>query len=170
VGLATAGGLAEIAAGVLGTVATWVASTGSRAAGRVAQTPRLVGACVKQARGFLGGALRCAARPCAAPHDESDCARPCLCLVPHLTTRVAVLGLVPHLTTRVTVLGLVPHLTTRVAVLGLVLHLTTRVAAIGITSHYVLLSVIDSMPHGNAAPLIALPSCSADLSVHGGLQ
>ena len=60
-GLATAGGLAEIAAGVLGTVATWVASTGSRAAGREAQTPRLVGACERQARGFLGGALRCLA-------------------------------------------------------------------------------------------------------------
>ena len=59
--LATAGGLAEIAAGVLGTVATWVASTGSRAAGREAQTPRLVGACERQARGFLGGALRCLA-------------------------------------------------------------------------------------------------------------
>jgi hypothetical protein len=65
VGLATAGGLAEIAAGVLGTVATWVASTGSRAAvlqaGREAQTPRVVGACERQARGFLGGALRCLA-------------------------------------------------------------------------------------------------------------
>jgi hypothetical protein len=61
VGLATAGGLAEIAAGVLGTVATWVASTGSRAAGREAHTPRLVGACERQARGFLGGALRCLA-------------------------------------------------------------------------------------------------------------
>jgi hypothetical protein len=61
VGLATAGGLVEIAAGVLGTVATWVASTGSRAAGREAQTPRLVGACEKQARGFLGGAPRCLA-------------------------------------------------------------------------------------------------------------
>jgi hypothetical protein len=59
VGLATAGGLAGIAAGVLGTVVTWVASTGSRAAGREAQTPRLVGACERQARGFLGGALRC---------------------------------------------------------------------------------------------------------------
>jgi hypothetical protein len=60
VGLATAGGLAEIAAGVLGTMATWVASTGSsRAAGREAQTPRLVGACERQARVFLGGALRC---------------------------------------------------------------------------------------------------------------
>jgi hypothetical protein len=45
VGLATAGGLAEIAAGVLGTAATWVVSTCSRAAGREAQTPRLVGAC-----------------------------------------------------------------------------------------------------------------------------
>jgi hypothetical protein len=55
VGLATAGGgLAEIAAGVLGTAAAWVASTGSRAAGREAQTPRLVGACERQARGFLG--------------------------------------------------------------------------------------------------------------------
>ena len=54
-GLATAGGLAEIAAGVLGTAATWVASTGSRAAGREAQTPRLVGACERQNRGFLGG-------------------------------------------------------------------------------------------------------------------
>jgi hypothetical protein len=50
---------AEIAAGVLGTVATWVASTGSRAAGREAQTPRLVGACERQVRGFLGA--RCAA-------------------------------------------------------------------------------------------------------------
>jgi hypothetical protein len=69
VGLATAGGLAEIAAGVLGTAATWVASTwvasawvastGSRAAGEGAQTPRLVGACERQARGFLGA--RCAA-------------------------------------------------------------------------------------------------------------
>jgi hypothetical protein len=90
--------------------------------------------------------------------------------VPHLTTGVTVLGLVPHLTTRVTVLGLVPHLTTRVTVLGLVPHLATRVAAIGITSHYVLLSVIDSMPHGNATPLIALPSCSADLSVPLALE
>jgi hypothetical protein len=61
VGLATAGGLAEIAAGVLGTAATWVASTGSRAAGTEAQTPRLAGACEGQARGFLGGALRCLA-------------------------------------------------------------------------------------------------------------
>jgi hypothetical protein len=56
VGLVTAGGLAEIAAGVLGTVATRVASTGSRAAGREAQTPRLVGACERQARVFLGAA------------------------------------------------------------------------------------------------------------------
>jgi hypothetical protein len=62
VGLAAAGGLAEIAAGVLGTVATWVASTGSRAAGLGAQTPRLVGACERQARGLgRGGALRCLA-------------------------------------------------------------------------------------------------------------
>jgi hypothetical protein len=55
VGLATAEGLAEIAAGVLGTVATWVASTGSRAAGREAQTPRLVGACERQCPWFFGG-------------------------------------------------------------------------------------------------------------------
>jgi hypothetical protein len=46
------GGLAEMAAGVLGTAAMWVASTGSRAAGGEAQTPRLVGACERQARGF----------------------------------------------------------------------------------------------------------------------
>jgi hypothetical protein len=39
-----------------------VASTGSRAAGREAQTPRLAGACERQARGFLGGALFCV--PC----------------------------------------------------------------------------------------------------------
>jgi hypothetical protein len=45
VGLATVGGLAGISAGVLGTAATWVASTGSRAAGGEAQTPRLAGAC-----------------------------------------------------------------------------------------------------------------------------
>jgi hypothetical protein len=57
VGLATAGGLAEISAGVLGPVATWVASTGSRAAGREAQTPRLAGRPV-----FFWGA-RCAAWP-----------------------------------------------------------------------------------------------------------
>jgi hypothetical protein len=54
VGLAMAGGLAEIVAGVLGTAATWVASTGSRAAGGEAQAPRLVGACERQARVFLG--------------------------------------------------------------------------------------------------------------------
>jgi hypothetical protein len=60
--------LAEIAAGVLGTVATWVASTGSRVAGREAQTPRLVGACERQARGFLGGALRCLA--CVASREK----------------------------------------------------------------------------------------------------
>jgi hypothetical protein len=59
VGLATAGGLAEIAAGVLGTVATWVASTGSRAAGREAQTPR--GLREVGPWFFLGGALRCLA-------------------------------------------------------------------------------------------------------------
>ena len=38
----------------------WKKTTGSRAAGREAQTPRLVGACERQARVFLGGA-RCAA-------------------------------------------------------------------------------------------------------------
>jgi hypothetical protein len=54
-------GLAEIAAGVLGTAATWVASTGSGAAGEEARTPRLVGACERQARGFWGA--RCAAWP-----------------------------------------------------------------------------------------------------------
>jgi hypothetical protein len=91
-------------------------------------------------------------------------------LVPHLTTRVTVLGPVPHLTIKVTVIGLVPHLTTRVTVLGLEPHLTTRVAVIGTTSNYVLLSVIDSMPHGNATPLISLPSCSADLSVPLALE
>jgi hypothetical protein len=67
VGLATAGGFAEIAAEMLGTAATWVASTGSRAAGREAQTPRLVGACERQARGILGGALRCLAVVKAPP-------------------------------------------------------------------------------------------------------
>jgi hypothetical protein len=56
VGLAAVGGLTEIAAGVLGTAATWVASTGSRTAGREAQTPRLVGARERQVRVFLGGA------------------------------------------------------------------------------------------------------------------
>jgi hypothetical protein len=57
VGLATAGGLAEIAAGVLGTAATWIAPTASRAAGGEAEAPRLAGACERQARGFLGGEL-----------------------------------------------------------------------------------------------------------------
>jgi hypothetical protein len=56
VGLAAVGGLTEIAAGVLGTAATWVASTGSRTAGREAQTPRLVGARERQVRGLGGGA------------------------------------------------------------------------------------------------------------------
>jgi hypothetical protein len=55
VGLATVGVLAEIAAGVLGTATTWVASAGSRAAGGKAQTPRLVGACERQVRVFFGG-------------------------------------------------------------------------------------------------------------------
>jgi hypothetical protein len=55
VGLAAVGGLAEIAAGVLGTAATWVASTGSRAAEGEAQTPRLVGACERQVRVLGGG-------------------------------------------------------------------------------------------------------------------
>jgi hypothetical protein len=61
VGLATARGAWRrwLAAGVLGTAATWVASTSSRVAGREAQTPRLVGACERQARVFLGCALRC---------------------------------------------------------------------------------------------------------------
>ena len=103
---------------------------------------------------------------CAAPHDRVAVLGP----APHLTTGVAVLGPVPHLTARAAVLGLVPHLTTRVTVLGLVPHLTTRVAVIGTTSNYVLLSVIDSMPHGNATPLISLPSCSADLSVPLALE
>jgi hypothetical protein len=64
VGLATAGGLAEaIAAGVLGTAATWVASTGSsRAAGREAQIPRSPRTLGRGLQGagpwFLGGALR----------------------------------------------------------------------------------------------------------------
>jgi hypothetical protein len=48
--------LVEIAAGVLGTAATWVASKGSRAAVREAQTPRLlVGACERQVRVFFSG-------------------------------------------------------------------------------------------------------------------
>jgi hypothetical protein len=55
VGLATVGGLAGIAAGVLGTAATWVASTGSRAAGGEARAPRLAGACERQVRGGFGG-------------------------------------------------------------------------------------------------------------------
>jgi hypothetical protein len=61
VGLEAVGGLSEISARVLGTATTWVASTGSRAAGGEAQTPRLVEACERQVRGFLGGALRCLA-------------------------------------------------------------------------------------------------------------
>jgi hypothetical protein len=65
VGLATAGGLAEIAAGVLGTAATWVASTGSRAAGREAQTPRLVGRACERGRPVFFGGARCAAWPVA---------------------------------------------------------------------------------------------------------
>jgi hypothetical protein len=59
VGLATAGGLAEIAAGVLGTAATWVASTGSRAAGTEAQTLFWSGPAKGRPVVFLGGALRC---------------------------------------------------------------------------------------------------------------
>jgi hypothetical protein len=71
VGLATMEGLAEISAGVLGTAATWVASTGSRAAGREVQTPRLAaGACERQARVFWGGALRCLACSEAAPQKN----------------------------------------------------------------------------------------------------
>jgi hypothetical protein len=72
VGLATAGGLAEIAAGVLGTAATWVVSTGSRAAGREAQTPRLVGACERQARVLGGGALRCLAGGVSPPPPKKS--------------------------------------------------------------------------------------------------
>jgi hypothetical protein len=66
VNLVTAGVVAEIAAGVLGTAATWVASTGSRAAGGEAQTPRLVGACERQVRVFFwrgGGGERAAKAP-----------------------------------------------------------------------------------------------------------
>jgi hypothetical protein len=68
VGLATAGGLAEIAAGVLGTAATWVASTGSRAAGGEAQTLRLVGAWFalgEQPAHLIGVAMCYASVPCA---------------------------------------------------------------------------------------------------------
>jgi hypothetical protein len=68
--------LAEIAAGVMGTAATWVASTGSRAAaGRAArQTPCLVvGACERQARGLLGGALRCLACSASPSAKKKNC-------------------------------------------------------------------------------------------------
>jgi hypothetical protein len=62
--------LAEIciAAGVLGAVATWVASTGSRAAGREAQTPRLVGAGVNNGDQTRNGRelLRCRCKTCLA--------------------------------------------------------------------------------------------------------
>jgi hypothetical protein len=60
VGLATVGGLAEIAAGVMGTAATWVASTGAGVAvwDSCAQTQHLAGACGGQARGWGGGASR----------------------------------------------------------------------------------------------------------------
>jgi hypothetical protein len=60
VGLETVGGSTAVAGG-LGTAATWVASTGSRAAGREAQTSRLAGACERKARVFLGGRASCAA-------------------------------------------------------------------------------------------------------------
>jgi hypothetical protein len=56
VGLATAGGLAEISAGVLGTAATWVASTGSGAAGRGA-----LGRGLREAGPCWGGGGGCAA-------------------------------------------------------------------------------------------------------------
>jgi hypothetical protein len=46
-------------------------SHGSRAAGREAQTPRLVGACERQARGFLVGALRCLAC-CESPSQKTN--------------------------------------------------------------------------------------------------
>jgi hypothetical protein len=62
VGLATVGGSTAVA-GVLGTAATWVASTGNRAAGRETQTPRLVGACERHIRGLGGGGASCAAWP-----------------------------------------------------------------------------------------------------------
>jgi hypothetical protein len=55
VGLATAGGLAEIAAAVLGTAATWVASTGS--------SSRAAGSWERGADSALGRGLREAA-PC----------------------------------------------------------------------------------------------------------
>jgi hypothetical protein len=54
VGLETVGGSTAVA-GVLGTAVTWVASTGNRAAGREAQTPRLVGPCERQVRVWGGG-------------------------------------------------------------------------------------------------------------------
>jgi hypothetical protein len=75
VGLATAGS-STTAAGVLGTAATWVASTGNRAAGREAQTPRLVGAGERQARVWGGGvscaalALACTSSPSQKPHTH----------------------------------------------------------------------------------------------------
>jgi hypothetical protein len=65
VGLATAGGLVEIAAGVLGTAATWVASTGSRAAGRGADSA--LGRDLREAGPCFGGggaALRCVRARC----------------------------------------------------------------------------------------------------------
>jgi hypothetical protein len=59
--------------GVLGTAATWVASTGTRVAvsswccgrerEREAQTPRLAGGSERQVRVFLGGKLRCSNSP-----------------------------------------------------------------------------------------------------------
>jgi hypothetical protein len=56
VGLATVGGSMVVTGWGDGHGgATWVASTGSRVAGREAQVPRLAGACERQVRVFWGG-------------------------------------------------------------------------------------------------------------------
>jgi hypothetical protein len=73
VDLATARGLAEIAAGVLGVLRRRRGSRRQRcrAAGREAHTPRLVGACERQAHGIWEA--RCAAWPVAkAPPKKKD--------------------------------------------------------------------------------------------------
>jgi hypothetical protein len=59
VGLATAGGLAEIAAGVLGTAATWVASTGQGGWERGADSA--LGRGLREAGPWFCGGARCAA-------------------------------------------------------------------------------------------------------------
>jgi hypothetical protein len=59
VGLATAGGLAEISAGVMGTAATWVASTGSRARERYLSACRGLGSVV--GRPLLAAGCACTA-------------------------------------------------------------------------------------------------------------